>query len=474
MMRVLTALVAVLVAVLAVVLDQSWFYGAAAVVLAGVLGYLAWHFWSRYTARSSGEPPAPRAVDDSLESLGIMDVRPQGDGAAEEEGTASVAEAVEDVGEIPPAADEAPSDDEAPFADGTDDEAGADWASGAMSEADMDMSGGAATPVHSHERPVLGPFLESLRAAIGAQSVGVFVQEEVALEYEIEALASVQPDVQHTGTFETRDPLLTATMSRQPVTVRSVEETGRDDLSYYGTVPAIAQVAVAPVSRPGTSDTVFLLADATAEVDLGASHTRSLLTHFADTAALLLDADNASVPDADAEPGADAEPAPAASPDDASSPAAPDGAAADDSDAPRPRREIIAEEMEAADAEGDELALVLVHLNRAESIARRGPDAVASAEQHLRSRLEDIAPGRRVERFGELTYGIFVRSGVAEVESWAADLQDTMAKEAGELEGGVSVGVAVRDERHDAEGLRTDATDALLEAYETGTCTIIA
>jgi hypothetical protein len=34
--------------------------------------------------------------------------------------------------------------------------------------------------------------------------------------------------------------------------------------------------------------------------------------------------------------------------------------------------------------------------------------------------------------------------------------------------------VAVRDARHDPEGLRTDATDALLEAYETGTCTIIA
>lgn len=499
MMRVLIAFVAVLVAVLAVVFDQPWLYGAAAVVLAGALGYLALHFWSTYTTRSSGTRSGSSAVDDSLEALGIMDVRPQDDGAAAGEGPD------DDSDEAPREAtaasdDEGGAERERASTDGTSTdgtstdgastdgaameaiaeeepvEATADeWLAGVMSEADMDMSGGASTPVHSHERPVLGPFLESLRAAIGAQSVGVIVQEEVTLEYQIEALASVQPDVQHTGAFETREPLLTATMSRQPVTVRSLDEAGRNDLAYYGTVPAIAQVAVAPVSRPETSDTVFLLADATAEVDLGASQVRSLLTHFADTVALLLDVGDAGVERGGtrAADGADA----SGAADEAQSPAEAAVAAEPDDEAeapPRPRREIIAEEMQAADAAGDELALVLVHLNRAESIARRGPEAVDSAEQHLRSRLEDIAPGRRVERFGELTYGIFVRSGVAEVESWAADLQDTMAREAGELEGGVSVGVAVRDERHDPEALRTDATDALLEAYETGTCTIIA
>lgn len=467
MMRALIAFVAVLVAVLAVVFDQPWFYGAAAVVVTGAFGYLALLFWSTYTTRLPGARSASNAVDDSLEALGIMEVRPQDDGAAAAE-SASDDDGGDETEEVSPdGADMEAIPEEEPV------EATADeWLSGCMSEADMDMSRGASTPVHSHERPVLGPFLESLRAAVGAQSVGVFVQEEVTLEYQIEALASVQPDVQHTGLFETREPLLTATMSRQSVTVRSLDEAGRDDLAYYGTVPAIAQVAVAPVPRPETPNTVFLLADATAEVGLGASQVRSLLTHFADTVALLLDAGEAGVERGGAratevpnDPGADDEdpsPASAAAPDDEAEAA------------PRPRREIIAEEMQAADAAGDELALVLVHLNRADSIARRGSDAVDLAEQHLRSRLEHNAPGRRVERFGELTYGIFVRSGVAEVESWAADLQDMMAKEAGELEGGVSVGVAVRDERHDPEALRTDATDALLEAYETGTCTIIA
>jgi len=485
MMRVLIALVAVLVAVLAVVLDQPWLYGAAAVVLAGALGYLALHFWSTYTTRSSGASAASSAVDDSLEALGIMEVRPQEDGAAADEGPDDDSE--DPAGSSASAPDvENGGDMEEPVTDGAAMEAIAEeepveatadeWLAGVMSEADMDMSAGASTPVHSHERPVLGPFLESLRAAIGAQSVGVFVQEEVTLEYQIEALASVQPDVRHTGMFETREPLLTATMSRQPVTVRSLDDAGRDDLAYYGTVPAITQVAVAPVSRPETSDTVFLLADATAEVDLGASQVRSLLTHFAETVALLLDAGDAGVERGGAR-AAEVSDAPDDVDDQDPSPAEPAAAVEPDDEAeaaPRPRREIIAEEMKAAAAAGDELALVLVHLNRAESIARRGPEAIDSAEQHLRLRLEDIAPGRRVERFGELTYGIFVRSGVAEVESWAADLQNTMGKEAGELEGGVSVGVAVRDEHHDPEGLRTDATDALLEAYETGTCTIIA
>ena len=468
MIRVFIAILAVLVVVLALLFDQPWLYGAAAVLLVGALGYLAHHLWQAYQAQESVSIGDDLRRDASDEDLGIMDVRPQDDAEIEEDDDAPVP-APETTVETD-ASDEAGETEEAAPDEAHADESPEDaWPESVMSDEDMNMSVGSAMPVHSHERPVLGPYLESLRAALGAQSVGLLVQEEVVLEYRIEALASVQPDVQHTGTFETQEPLLTATMSHQPVTVRSLDEIGREDLQYYGTVPAIAQVALAPVGRPESSDTVFLLADATAEVDLGGSQARSLLEHFADTIGLLMDADDPTVErgETSADEGEGAE-------DDRGD--APTGESADDTeeDAPRPRREIIAEEMQAADAAGDNLALVLVHLNRAESIARKGEDAVASAERHLRSRLEDRAPGRRVERFGELTYGIFVRSGIDEVEGWAAQLQDTMAQEAGELEGGVSVGVAVRDARHDPEGLRTDATDALLEAYETGTCTIIA
>ncbi|PSQ95357.1 MAG: GGDEF domain-containing protein [Bacteroidetes bacterium SW_9_63_38] len=481
MTRVLIAIVAVLVAVLAFIFDQPWLYGAAAVLLVGTLGYLAYHLWWAYRAPGVAGAGGRAGSDTSDDNFGIMYVRPQEDAEADDgaDGDGATPDAADEMEatvdtdatvEVDERIETESAADEASGEAGDEEHPDEDWPEGGMSGEDMDMAGGSTLPAHSHERPVLGPYLESLRAALGAQSAGLLIQEEVVLEYRVEALASVQPNVQHTGTFETQEPLLTATMSRQPVTVRSLNEIGREDLRYYGTVPAIAQVALAPVSRPNSSDTVFLLADATAEVDLGASQARSLLEQFADTIGLLLDIDDLrreQAPEGAVEPDAPASAADGAPVD------APANDSADE-DEPRPRSEIVAEEMEAADSAADDLALVLVHLNRAESIARKGEEVVASAERHLHSRLNDLAPGQRVERFGELTYGIFVRSGVNDVEEWAAHLQDTMAQEAGELEGGVSVGVAVRAAHHDPEGLRSDATDALLEAYETGTCTIIA
>lgn len=471
MIRAFLVSIAVLGVVLALVFDQAWLYAGAALALAGVLGDLARQFWFAYRQEAAPSDAAGTASPDAAEEdFGVMEVRPQPDAESTETDRTDPVESQEP-GPAARAAAEADQDGEAQT----------DWrervaADGEPSSAEASPE---SSPVYSDQRPVLAPLLESLRASIGAQSVCVLVQEEVVLEYRIDALASVQPDVQHEGTFETRDPLLTATMTQQSVTVRSLGEEERRDLGYYGTVPAITQAAMAPIHRPETSDTVFLVADATSEVDLGGSEARSLIEHFADTVALLLDADegqsgrgllNESETETEPDDVEETERAAATaqvSEEDAEEASFPD-------DEPRPRREIIAEEMEAADATSDELALVLVHLNRAESIARQGEDAVASAEQHLQSRLEDLAPGRRVERFGELTYGVFVRSGMDEIEGLAADLQDRMAQESGRLEGGVSVGVAVRDVRHDAEGFRADATDALLEAYETGTCTIIA
>jgi GGDEF domain-containing protein len=141
-------------------------------------------------------------------------------------------------------------------------------------------------------------------------------------------------------------------------------------------------------------------------------------------------------------------------------------------ESPRPRRELIAEEMEAAQSNSEKLALALVHLNRAESIARRGEEAVASAEHLFEARLDQLMPAQRIERFGELTYGIFFREGADAVEPQVAELKARMAQEEGELEGGVSVGAAVWNEE-DPEALRTEATEALREAYETGTPTIV-
>jgi hypothetical protein len=481
MMRALLALLAVLVVALAFVLDRAWLYGAAAATLVGTLGYLGRHLWWATRQGPSTQAPAqaPTSADDSLEDLGIMDVRPreeEQDGADDRAPGASGAASGPDAAAAAGNGSAPPADGETPAA--------AEWPENALSDdGAAPTSDGATGPTYTDDRPVLGPLLESLRAALGATSTCLLVQEEVALEYRIAGLASAQPEVQLSGSFDTAEPLLSASMSRQPVTVHSIDPSRRQDLGYYATAPEITQVALAPVARPDSSATVFLLADATTAVDLGTGPARALLERYADLLPALLDtagaAVQAGVPTDDGpatdqlqrfvDAGREAAQNREAAPD-------PDGTAdpADASDEPRPRRDIIAEEMRAADAADAALALVLVHLNRAESIARRGEKAVAAAERHLRSRLEDLAPGVRVERFGELTYGLFVRSGVEEVEAWAAELQEAMARETGELEGGVSVGVAVRRNGHDPEALRADATDALLEAYETGTCTIIA
>jgi len=482
MIRAFLVVLAALVVILAFVLDRAWLYGAAAASLVGVLGVLGRHLWQAYRRETPAEatPDGPNGPDDSLEEFGIMEVREQ---------ESSDAASSEDPAD--PAAQGSPdgaAGTDAPTAEDADHETSPRWPDSTLSEAEKAALSGQSDGVpgqrHSDDRPVLGPYLESLRAALDATSACLLVQEEVVLEYRVEALASLEDDVRYSGTFETREPLLSATMSRQPVTVQSIDPARRKDLGYYTTAPEITQIAVAPVEQPDSSASIFLLVDATEEVDLGTRPARSILEEFAGGGALLLDLEAPVTGDEAAteqlQSFVDAGAAAAASGDGDGTPAeAPpsQAAASDDSDAedaPRPRRDIIAEEMEAADADEAALALVLVHLNRAESIARRGDEAVASAERHLQSRLENLAPGPRVERFGELTYGLFVRRGVDDVEEWAADLQDTMARETGELEGGVSVGVAVRHAEHDPESLRADATDALLEAYETGTCTIIA
>ena len=452
MIRFLLVLVSLLIAVLAFALDRPWLYAVAGVPLVGALGLLGRQLWTAYQREAGGTSPPNNPP---LEDLGIMDVRPhdrQGGSngsSVSESGSPSTSETAEiNDGERTGGRSTAQGGP----ATAAPDEVGSDSAIQTAPET--------ATDVQAEEQPVLGPFLESLRAALGARTVGLFVQEEVILEYRIEACASTEPAAQQRGTFETQSPLLTATMSRQPVTVRRVDADDRTNLGYYGTPPAIEQIALAPVPQPDSASTVFLLADATAEVDLGASHARSLLERYADTIGMLRDTDASALDPSEDAPN---ETSPASS-----------EASEEKADQPRPRREIIAEEMTAADAGDDDLALVLVHLNRAESIARRGQEAVATAEHLLRTRLEHFAPGQRVERFGELTYGLFPRQGLDEVETWAADLQDAMAEETGELEGGVSVGVAVRSPRHDAQELRADATEALREAYETGTCTIVA
>ena len=141
---------------------------------------------------------------------------------------------------------------------------------------------------------------------------------------------------------------------------------------------------------------------------------------------------------------------------------------------PRPRIEIVAEEMERAYAENAPLALALVHLNRADMLAEQGQDAVDDAEAALRDTLQEAAPQQRVERFGELTYGVFHRAHVDVVEEWTLTVHRGMLRASGLLKGGVSIGVAMMAARHKtANDFRGDGMEALKEAYQSGAPVII-
>lgn len=469
MLRTLLTLLAVLVPGLAFMFERLWLNVAAGLIVVGGIGLLGWWLWTTVKDEASDPPrPTPDSEDSEpgLEEMGIVDIKPE-DAADDAETESSSGTPSED-----DAADQGPGTTASPATGAPAPATDASASSQADAPQTDDASSSASGEPTENKAPVLGPLLESLRAAIGARTVCLLVQEEIALTYRIEAIASTHPSVQSSGTFDTQTPLLTATMSRESVTLRPLaeEKIAIEDLRYYDDPPTVDHLAAAPVSRPDTSSTTFLLADAPADTDLGSSEARSLLKHFAETVALLLSTRSSSSP-SEPEPsdehvnGQHSEPE--AAPDSSASPSA-------DDSSPRPRREIVAEEMEAAQAADDDLALALVHLNRAESIARRGDEAVASAERHFHARLEQLVPSQRIERFGELTYGIFFRKASDAVESQVTDLETTMGRADGKLEGGVSVGVAVWGSRIDTpKALRAEATKALWEAYETGAPTII-
>ena len=451
MMRTLLIALAVVIAVLAFVLNQVWLYWAAGALLVAAVVVVVTRMWQRYQEAvrfQKKEGSARRHAE--LSDLGILEVRPRTETPEEE---APDEEPIEEPAS-PSARDETAPREDTPV----------------PSEADVSEPTPSDKPATPDRReappeardtadedaghPVWGPYLQALRAATDSHTVCLLVQEDVMPTYRIAAAASHSPDVPATGTFEIDAPLLSASMSQRAITVQPVGEDGIDPvlLGYYEHVPDLAQVAFAPVPTPSAASSYFLVVDAV-DSHLKKPRAKKIITHFAELLGVLIES-------AETEEQS-TEPMTAASEDEESS-------------KPRPRREIIAEEIEEAMRASVPLALALVHLNEAERLAQKGKEVVADAESTLRARLERSAPRSRVERFGELTFGVFYNGDVVDVEPWAERLQEEMAGIEGALAGGVSIGVAMlRDEAQSPEALREDATEALWMAYETGTCTIV-
>lgn len=464
MMRALLISLAIVIAVLAFVLDQVWLYWAAGALLVAAIVIVVSRMWRRYQEAvqfRSEEQSGPRHAE--LSDLGILEVRPRTEGEPPDGpgSDAPVDEPVPSGGEPSEPAESAPPP-ELSVSEPRPDQAGAEDTDAEQAQAEVSADEAPAEPAEQPPRPeaskplpashpVFGPSLQALRAAVDSHTACLLVQEDVMLTYRIAAVASRSDAARVTGSFETDAPLLSAGMSQEAFTAFPVGEDGIDPalLGYYEHVPEVTHIAFAPVPTPSEAATYFLVADAV-DADFHQPRAKKIITEFAELLGVLIEAE-----------AADEAPAPAAP-----SPAEPEK--------PRPRREIIAEEMEEAQRASVPLALALVHLNRAEKLSQRGSDVVGDAESTLQARLERSAPRSRVERFGELTFGVFYNGDVVDVEPWAERLQDEMAATDGLLAGGVSIGVAMlRDETQSPEALREDATEALWMAYETGTCTIV-
>lgn len=493
MIRLILAGLAVFLAALAFITGQSWLYAAAGGTGGVALGLVVYRLRMQ---RQSSRPDTAEQTDDPA-ALGISPVRPmtppdeEGDGSSASNGTeASVAasQAVEEQHE-PSAADATASSD----TDTTDTQE-ADVPKPTQDDAARPPS--TASEAEQEGDPRVVAFACALRHALHAHTVALLVQEEMALEYRIAGLDSGSSAVQRSGTFASPHPLLTARMSHADVTVRDLEEEPRlrEALNYYpdGYASALQNVALAPIRHAQQSATYFLIADGDANAPLQHKHSKRLLAQGADMLGRLLAYDPTGLrpPVASSETNHADSQATDQQTGTRSSTSAPDSAESSsvseemvdvttsspdvERQGPRPRIEIIAEEMEVARATDIPLALALVHLNRADMIAERGQDAVQQVEDLLQEALEEAAPHQRVERFGELTYGVFYQADLDTVEAWTLDLHRGMLRATGSLKGGVSVGVGMMSPRHKtASDFRGEVMRALHESYKSGAPVII-
>ncbi|QXD14653.1 hypothetical protein GQ464_014645 [Rhodocaloribacter litoris] len=463
MIRILMFILAIVAVVLAVVLKEPLlFVIAGGLVLGALLAFVALLRRRHRRMKVQYAPPA-REGDDELKALGILEIRPKASEARpgphlqQEAGVPDVMPAAtpEHAGMPGARGGEPPEQERAaeavPGTGGT--PATDDRGIEAEAEEDMVIEVRKKDPeryvaveaaADGYEEDVLLPVLHALRSALKATTVCLLRQEEIALRYHIVAIVSRNGYARGPGSFSTRIPLLPA--GEAPVWVRRVHESDlpAKSLGYYREPIAVRRVAVAPVQGGATGhvtrpNAFFLLADAMDERVFETPRAQALLLRSADLLGVLLDGRlPPSVP----------------------------------ASAPRPRREIIAEEMAQARMRRHPLVLALVYLEGGERLRAASEGDIEQAEVALKGQLHEAVPTARIERFGELMYGVFYREPLDDVESWALGLQERL--DAAGFDGKVYVGVALLQERHRTpDDFKAEATAALYEAYETGTCTII-
>lgn len=461
MIRVLFMIVAAVAAILAIIIKQPLLFVASGLALVVTVVLILQKLQRRranhkQVSASYGQQKA--SEDNELNALGILEIKPRNrtgqptaeDSITEEsQSTGRGSHFTSDIAEYEPG-ENVTTKSESISASAPAETNGARTRSGpnavlTIKEKSQTVRASIDEESEGQYKDILAPYLQSLRASLQAQTVCLLKQSYETLHYHIEGVVSLNAYARSGGDFVAKVPLIQTRDSKSDVSVRRVSD---DDfpaagLGYYREPIAVKQLAVAAVPRPRAASSYFLLADSMQEGVLDRPRQRTLLSHFARLLGAILDQ------------GEDID-------------------VLDPYDYVRPRREIIVEEIDQARRKSVPLALALVHLNNAEAVADRGEREIKEAESALASHLRHAAREARVERFGELTYGVFFHAVGSVVEDWAVDMQRDLKKVSGPINGGVSIGIAMLQDRHDdADAFRQDATDALREAFETGTCTIV-
>ncbi len=447
MLRVLFIILAVVSIALAIVLGRPLLYLLALVLLISAGFMLTLNMRRRHRDVPETFMQAPEQPEEDLSALGILDIKPvevASSGASEKDSAQTVPT------EETPAASPPASTTKAPRDNQPEDRVPEAVVTPVVGKARTKtprprvMVSEASTPSHAD---VLIPCLRSLRASVDAYTVCLLRQQDVPLRYNVEVMVSQNSYARSGGNYTAKEPMLSGHRALVPVVYPRVGPNGfpKSKLGYYHEPINIRQVAMVPV-LPKKHENLFLLVVDTMNDDgLEAASVRVLLEQYARLVSTILDTEaEGGLADLDAVPSV------------------------------KPRREIIADEMERAREDSHPLSLALVFLNQGEALTGDGSTDVTKLEDRFSNRLKNVAVDARVERFGELTYGIFYHGAYDGLARWASGIQDAFPQEDDLLSGGVSVGVVVMNERHQAaDELRSDATAALQKAFQSGECIIV-
>jgi len=458
MLRVLFIILAVVSIALAIVLGQPLLYLLAFVLLVGAALLLTLNMRRKHRDVPETFMQAPEQPEEDLSSLGIMEIKPrsasggQSDRVDKNVGTEaeSTPDSVAQEGQV-----------EALSSDSADKAATPLPTAAAKSPVERARTAGISKARTRAPRPrimvseadsaaladVLIPCLRSLRASVDAYTVCLLRQEDVPLRYQVEVMVSQNSYARNGGSYSAKEPMLSGHKALVPVVYPRVGPNGfpKNKLGYYHESIDVRQVAIVPI-LPKKHDSLFLMVVDTQNDDgLESASVRVLLEQYARLVSTILDTTDERVT-----------------------------ASAEEVEEVRPRREIIADEMAHARTMATPLSLALVYLNRGEALSGDGSADVDSLEATFSKRLRTVALDARVERFGELTYGVFYHGDHEGLAGWASRIKESFHNQDESFEGGVSVGVVAMKDRHDgADELRAEATAALAESFQSGECIIV-